>query len=122
MDKERVNEKLVYLNEILFELEGLAQIDKKEFLMSKIYFSALENYLRKALQIIIDLAEDTVSKKRLRAMFIILWMLWSFSEKPDYFQRKIYRYIKKWLEWEIRLSMIMREYQKKYYIWYYMKI
>ncbi len=72
MDKYRLNEKLVYLNEILFELEELSKIDKKELLKSKIYCSAMENYLRKALQIIIDLAEDIVSKNRLRTMFVIL--------------------------------------------------
>lgn len=65
MDKDRINEKLIYLNEVLYELNKLSKIKKKEFLKSNIYVSATENYLRKALQIIIDLATDIVSKNRL---------------------------------------------------------
>ena len=72
MNNDRIKEKLVYLNENLFELKEIAKIDKKEFVKSNIYNSAAENYLRKALQVVIDLAEDMVSKNRLRPLFIIL--------------------------------------------------
>lgn len=72
MNNDRINEKLIYLNEILFELKEISKIEKKEFLKSKLYFSATENYLRKAIQVIIDLAEDMVSKNRLRTLFYIL--------------------------------------------------
>ena len=65
MNNERINEKLIYLNELLFELNKLSKIEKKEFLKSNLYFSAAENYLRKSLQIIIDLATDIISKNRL---------------------------------------------------------
>lgn len=34
MDNQRVNEKLIYLNELLYELKELSKIDKKEFLKS----------------------------------------------------------------------------------------
>lgn len=72
MNNERITEKLVYLNEILFELKELSKMNKFDFYKSNRDISAMENYLRKAIQIIIDLADDMVSKNRLRALFIIL--------------------------------------------------
>ena len=71
MNNYIIKEKLVYLSEILFELKEIAKIDKKEFIKSNIYNSAAENYLRKALQVVIDLAEYMVSKNRLRSLLII---------------------------------------------------
>lgn len=65
MDSERINEKILYLNELLFELKEISKMKKADFYKSKRDISAMENYLRKALQIVIDLAEDIVSKKRL---------------------------------------------------------
>ncbi len=72
MNNDRIMEKIVYLDELLFELKELAKINKKEFIKSNILTSAAENYLRKALQVVIDLAEDMVSKNRLRTLHIIL--------------------------------------------------
>ena len=80
MDKDRIIQKIVYLNELLFELKNISEIEKEKFLKSKIHVSATENYLRKALQVIIDLAEDIVSKNRLRSLFYLLWMFWGFSK------------------------------------------
>ena len=71
MNNYIIKEKLVYLSEILFELKEIAKIDKREFIKSNIYNSAAENYLRKALQVVIDLAEYMVSKNRLRSLLII---------------------------------------------------
>lgn len=68
MDKDRINEKILYLNELVFELDQMSKIDKKEFLKNKLYVEATENYLRKALQVVIDLADDMVTKNRLRSM------------------------------------------------------
>lgn len=71
-NNEKITEKLIYLNEILFELKELSKMNKFDFYKSNRDISAMENYLRKAIQIIIDLADDMVSKNRLRALFIIL--------------------------------------------------
>lgn len=65
MDNQRLNEKFIYLNELLFELKELSKMNKLEFYKSKRDISAMENYLRKALQVVIDLSEDIVSKNRL---------------------------------------------------------
>lgn len=72
MDKDVIIQRIVYLNELLFELKNISQIEKEEFFNSKIYVSATENYLRKALQVIINLGEDIVSKNRLRSLFNLL--------------------------------------------------
>ena len=72
LNNERINEKLIYLNELLFDLQEISKIEKKDFYKSKIYFNAAENCLRKALQTVIDFAEDLVSKNRLRTLLILL--------------------------------------------------
>lgn len=68
MDKDRINEKIIYLNELIYELKELSMISKKDFLMNKYYIGTAENDLRKALQVVIDLADDLVSKNRLRSL------------------------------------------------------
>ena len=68
MDKDRINEKIIYLNELIYELKELSMISKKDFLMNKYYSGTAENDLRKALQVVIDLADDLVSKNRLRSL------------------------------------------------------
>lgn len=68
MDKDRINEKVIYLNELIYELKELSMISKKDFLMNRYYIGTAENDLRKALQVVIDLADDLVSKNRLRSL------------------------------------------------------
>ena len=68
MDKDRINEKIIYLNELIYELKELSIISKKDFLMNRYYIGTAENDLRKALQVVIDLADDLVSKNRLRSL------------------------------------------------------
>jgi len=68
MDKDRINEKIIYLNELIYELKELSMISKKDFLMNRYYIGTAENDLRKALQVVIDLADDLVSKNRLRSL------------------------------------------------------
>ena len=68
MDKDRINEKIIYLNELIYELKELSMISKKDFWMNRYYIGTAENELRKALQVVIDLADDLVSKNRLRSL------------------------------------------------------
>ncbi len=65
MDRDRIIQKVVGLKELIFELKEIGKIDKKDFYKNKKDISCTENYLRKALQIVIDIAADIVSKKRL---------------------------------------------------------
>ena len=68
MEKDRINEKIIYLRELVYNLKEISKIDRKEFVKNIYYYESTENLLRKALQIMIDLAEDIVSKNRLRSM------------------------------------------------------
>ena len=65
MREKILKEKIIYLNKMLVELSELSNIKEVDFYKSKRDISATENYLRKAIQIIIDLADDMVAKNRL---------------------------------------------------------
>lgn len=68
MEQSRVYEKVANLREIIEYIKKLTTGDKKEILMNKLVIDALENNIRKAIQIMIDLASDLVSKNKLRFM------------------------------------------------------
>lgn len=72
MEQNRVEEKIVNLKEILEYIKRLTEGNKKEILMNKLIIDSLENNIRKAIQIMIDLASDLVSKNKLRIMYNIL--------------------------------------------------
>lgn len=64
----RIEEKIINLKEILCYIQKITQGDKKEILTNMLVMDSLENNLRKAIQIMIDLAADVVSKNKLRSM------------------------------------------------------
>lgn len=68
MDKARVEEKITNLEEIIYYIKKLVDGEKKEILKNRLIMEALENNIRKAIQIMIDLATDLVTKNRLRSM------------------------------------------------------
>lgn len=72
MEQNRVDEKIVYLKEILEYIKKLTSGDKKEILTNRLIMDSLENNIRKAIQIMLDLASDIVSKNKLRTMHYIL--------------------------------------------------
>ena len=72
MEQTRIEEKIVNLKEILEYIKKLTSKDKKEIITNRLIMYSLENNIRKALQIMIDLASDLVSKNKLRNMYNIL--------------------------------------------------
>lgn len=72
MEQSRVEEKIVNLKEIIEYIKCLVDGNKKEILMNKLIMDSLENNIRKAIQIMIDLASDLVSKNKLRNVYNIL--------------------------------------------------
>lgn len=66
MEQNRIEEKNINLKEILCYIQKVTEGDKKEILTNRLVMNSLENNLRKAIQIMIDLASDVVSKNRLR--------------------------------------------------------
>ena len=72
MEQTRIEEKIVNLKEILEYIKKLTSKDKKEIITNRLIMDSLENNIRKALQIMIDLASDLVSKNKLRNMYNIL--------------------------------------------------
>lgn len=66
MEQNRIEEKIVNLREILRYIEKITKGDKKQFLTNRLVIDSVENNLRKAIQIMIDLASDLASKNRLR--------------------------------------------------------
>ena len=68
MDKDRVNEKIIYLKELLYSLKEMSKIERKEFVSDIKNYETTENLIRKSLQVMIDLSEDIVSKERLRSL------------------------------------------------------
>lgn len=72
MEQNRIDEKITNLKEILEYVKRITSADKKEILMNKLIIDALENNIRKAIQIMIDLALDLVSKNKLRFVQDIL--------------------------------------------------
>lgn len=66
MEQNRVEEKLINLKEIIAYIERLTMDDKKNVITNRLVMDALENNIRKAIQIMIDLACDMVSKNKLR--------------------------------------------------------
>lgn len=72
MEQNRIEEKILHLKEIVEYIKRLTNGDKKEILTNKLIMDSLENNIRKAIQIMIDLASDIVAKNKLRTMFNIL--------------------------------------------------
>ena len=68
MEQNRVEEKIAHLKEIIEYIKSLSSGGKKEILMNRLVMDALENNIRKAIQIMIDLASDIVSKNKLRSI------------------------------------------------------
>lgn len=68
MEQIRIDEKLANLKEILEYIRKLAEGDKKKILTSRLIMDSIENNVRKAIQIMIDLASDIVSKNKLRSL------------------------------------------------------
>ena len=66
MEQNRVEEKIVNLREILCHIQKITNGDKKEILTDRLIIDSIENNLRKAIQIMIDLASDIASKNKLR--------------------------------------------------------
>ena len=66
MEQNRFEEKLINLKEIIAYIERLTMVDKKNVITNRLVMDALENNIRKAIQIMIDLACDMVSKNKLR--------------------------------------------------------
>ena len=54
--------------EILEYIRRLAEGDKKKILTNRLIMDSIENNIRKAIQIMIDLASDIVSKNKLRSL------------------------------------------------------
>lgn len=67
MEQNRVEEKISHLKEILEYIKKLTNGDKKQILTNRLIMDSLENNIRKAIQIMIDLASDIVSKNKLRS-------------------------------------------------------
>ncbi len=72
MEQNRIDEKIINLKEILAYIEKITNGSKKEVLMNRLIMDSLENNLRKAIQIMIDLACDLASKNKLRNVYNIL--------------------------------------------------
>ena len=68
MEQIRIDEKLANLKEILEYIKRLAEGDKKKILTNRLIMDSIENNIRKAIQIMIDLASDIVSKNKLRSL------------------------------------------------------
>ena len=66
MEQNRIEEKIVNLREILCYIQKITEGDKKQILTNRLVMDSLENNLRKAIQIMIDLASDLASKNKLR--------------------------------------------------------
>lgn len=81
MEQNRIEEKIINLREILYYIRKITQGDKKEILTNRLIMDSLENNLRKAIQIMIDLASDIVSKNKLRSMQYILPNVRKISRK-----------------------------------------
>lgn len=88
MEQNRINEKISYLKEIIEYIKRITSGDKKEILTNKLIMDSLENNIRKAIQVMIDLASDIVSKNKLRTMYYILSNISSFSRKRLFIKRK----------------------------------
>ena len=65
MEQKRIEEKIVNLKETIEYIKKITQGNKKEILVNRLIIDSLENNLRKAIQIMIDLASDVVSKNKL---------------------------------------------------------
>lgn len=72
MEQNRIEEKIVKLKEIIAYINRLTIGDKKEIITNRLIMDALENNIRKSIQIMIDLASDLVSKNKLRFVRYIL--------------------------------------------------
>ena len=72
MEQIKIDEKLANLKEILEYIKRLADGDKKKILTNRLIMDSIENNIRKAIQIMIDLASDMVSKNKLRSLQYIL--------------------------------------------------
>lgn len=68
MEQNRIEEKIINLREILCYINKITDGDKKQILTNRLVMDSIENNLRKAIQIMIDLASDLVSKNKLRSM------------------------------------------------------
>lgn len=66
MEQNRIEEKIINLKEIICYIKKITEGDKKEILTNRMIMDSIENNLRKAIQIMIDLAADIVSKNKLR--------------------------------------------------------
>ena len=64
MEQNRIDEKIANLKEIIAYIKKITTGDKKEILMNRLIIDSLENNLRKAIQIMIDLACDIASKNK----------------------------------------------------------
>lgn len=68
MEQNRIEEKIINLREILCYIKKITEGDKKQILTNRLVMDSVENNLRKAIQIMIDLASDLASKNKLRNM------------------------------------------------------
>lgn len=84
MEQSRVEEKIVNLKEILEYIQNLVTGDKKTILTNRLVMDSLENNIRKAIQIMIDLASDIVSKNKLRNVQYVLSNFWKVGRKWIY--------------------------------------
>lgn len=66
MEQNRIEEKIINLREILCYINKITDGDKKQILTNRLIMDSVENNLRKAIQIMIDLASDLASKNKLR--------------------------------------------------------
>ena len=66
MEQNRVEEKIINLREITNYISKITEGDKKQILTDRLVMDSVENNLRKAIQIMIDLASDLASKNKLR--------------------------------------------------------
>lgn len=66
MEQNRVEEKIINLREIINYISKITEGDKKQILTNRLVMDSVENNLRKAIQIMIDLASDLASKNKLR--------------------------------------------------------
>lgn len=68
MEQNRIDEKIINLREILSYIQKITEGNKKEILTNRLIMDSVENNLRKAIQIMIDLASDLASKNKLRSL------------------------------------------------------
>lgn len=72
MEQNRIDEKIINLKEIIHYIKKITDGEKKQILTNRLIMDSIENNLRKAIQIMIDLASDLVSKNKLRNLQYVL--------------------------------------------------